>query len=201
MRLDVDAEPRVHLSGRERATPACVSLHELAQRIRPALEKCIRQARGRHQSERVAVAACILGRDQPLVSGDAHTQRAPLGLEDRRVRLVELADSQVTAQPQQIVQVIRIRRKRSQRRLDLGECITVDQLAQLLLTEQLAQKIAIERERLRTPFGRRRVVLVHVGRDVVEEERRRERRRARTLDVDQIDLPCMQAVQQRLQGR
>ena len=57
-----------------------------------------------------------------------------------------------------------------QRRLDVGERGRVDQVAQLLLAEQLAQELAVERERLRATLGRRGVVGVHVGRDVVEEE-------------------------------
>src|SRR4029079_5653344 len=74
-----------------------------------------------------------------------------------------------------------------------------DQLTQLLLPEQLAQQVAVEGERLGPALRRRRVVLVHVGRDVVEEKRRGERRRGGGLDVDQIDLPRLQAVQQPLQ--
>ena len=92
-------------------------------------------------------------------------------------------------------------RERPQRRLHLGERAGVDQLAQLLLAEQLAQQVAVERERLRTPLRRRRVVLVHVGRDVVEEERRRERRRRRGLDVDEIELARAQPAEQPLQRR
>ena len=75
------------------------------------------------------------------------------------------------------------------------------QLAQLLLAEQLAQQVAVERERLRTPLRRRRVVLVHVRRDVVEQERRRERRRRRRLDVDEVDLARADLPEQPLQRR
>src|SRR5581483_10989876 len=103
-------------------------------------------------------------------------------LEDRGVRLVELADAQVAAEPEQVVQSLGVPRERPERRLDLGERVRVDQLAQLLLAEQLPQEIAVERERLRTPLRRRRVVLVHVRRDVVEQERGRERRRTLGLD-------------------
>ena len=46
---------------------------------------------------------------------------------------------------------------------------------------------------------RRRVVLVHVGRDVVEEERGRVRRRALRLDLDEIDLARLQRLQQAAQ--
>src|SRR3712207_5145988 len=50
--------------------------------------------------------------------------------------------------------------------LDLLQRIRVDEVAQLLLPEQLAQQVAIERQRRRPPLGVRRVALVHVRRDV-----------------------------------
>src|SRR5262249_61795934 len=77
----------------------------------------------------------------------------------------------------------------------------VDQIAQLLLAEQLAQEIAVERQRLRAAFRRRGVVFVHVRRDVVEEKRRRIRRRGRRLDVDDIELARSQSLQQALERR
>jgi hypothetical protein len=99
------------------------------------------------------------------------------------------------------MQVVGALCERPQRGLDLGERVTVDQLAQLLLAEQLAQQVAVERERLRTPLRRRRVVLVHVRRDVVEQQRRSKRRRRVRLDVDEIDRARAQPVQQLLQRR
>ena len=99
------------------------------------------------------------------------------------------------------MELLGVARHRPQRRLDLGERVGVDQLAQLLLAEQLAQQVAVERERLRTPLRRRRVVLVHVRRDVVEEQRRRERRRRRRLDVDEVELTRAQPAEQPLQRR
>src|SRR5439155_26948590 len=85
--------------------------------------------------------------------------------------------------------------------LDLCERAGGDQVPQLLLTEQLPQQVAGERQRLRTALGRRRVVLVHVVRDVVEEQRRRVRRGRGGLDVDEVDLPRAQALEQALQRR
>ena len=55
--------------------------------------------------------------------------------------------------------------------LDLLERAGVDQVAELLLPEQLAQQLAVERQRRRAPLGVRRVALVHVRRDVVEQQR------------------------------
>ncbi len=73
--------------------------------------------------------------------------------------------------------------------LDRGERARVDQIAQLLLSEQLTQQLAVERQRGCAPLGVRRVALVHVGGDVVEQQRGGERRGARGLDLDQRDLP------------
>ena len=69
--------------------------------------------------------------------------------------------------------------------LDLLERVRVDQLAQLLLAEQLAQQLAVERQRGGAALGVGRVALVHVGRDVVEQQRGGERRGGRRLDLDQ----------------
>src|SRR5262249_2547476 len=57
----------------------------------------------------------------------------------------------------------------------------IEQLAQLLLAEQLAEEVAVEREGLCPALGERRVALVHVGGHVVEQQGTRERRRARRL--------------------
>jgi hypothetical protein len=61
----------------------------------------------------------------------------------------------------------------------------VDQLAQLLLAEQLAQQVAVEREGGGAALGARRVPLVHVGGDVVEEQRGGEGRGGGGLDLDE----------------
>ena len=147
-------------------------------------------------AERVAVAAGVLGRDQPLLAGDPRRQRAALGEQDRGLRLVVLAGAQVAAAAEDVVQLVGIARIAGQLPLDLGERIGIDQLAQLLLAEQLAQQVAVERERLRAALGRRRVVLVHVGRDVVEEERAGEGRGRRRLHLDEIELARLQAAQE-----
>ena len=99
------------------------------------------------------------------------------------------------------MELVGIARVAAQLLLDVGERVRVDQLAQLLLAEQLAQQVAVERERLGAPLGRRRVVLVHVGGDVVEEERARERGRGGRLHLDQVELARLEPVQDPLQRR
>src|SRR5580765_6936642 len=89
----------------------------------------------------------------------------------------------------------------AQVRLDLLERPRVDEVAELLLAEQLPEQVAVERQRLRAPLRRRRVVLVHVRRDVVEEERGRIGRGRRGLDVDHVDLPRAEPLEQLLERR
>ena len=84
--------------------------------------------------------------------------------------------------------------------LDARERAGVDQLAQLLLAEQLAQQVAVERQRRRAALGVGRVALVHVGGDVVEQQRGGERRGGRGLDLDERDLAAVQPAQQPLQA-
>src|SRR5581483_1566224 len=109
--------------------------------------------------------------------------------------------TQVAAQTKLVVQVVGRLRIALELPLDLVDRIRIEQVAQLFLAEQLAQEIAVERQRLRAPFGGRRVVLVHVRRDVVEEQRRGVRGRARGLDFDEVDLARLQLLQQTAQRR
>ena len=99
------------------------------------------------------------------------------------------------------MELVGVPRHRSERGLDLGERARIEQIAQLLLAEQLAQELAIEGERLRAPLGGRRVVLVHVGRDVVEHQRRGHRRGGRRLDLDEIELARLETVEDPAQSR
>ena len=62
--------------------------------------------------------------------------------------------------------------------LEVGHRLRVEQLAQLLGPEQLAQQLAVQRQRLGAALGQRRVALVHERADVVEQQRARERRGA-----------------------
>ena len=173
----------------------------MQQRIVAALQEHLRQAAGRDHAERVAVAAGVLGGDQPILGADARSVRAALGFEHRGVGFVELAGTEVAAQAKQVVQFVGVARLWTKRALDLGHGVGIEEVAQLLLAQQLAQQVTVERQRLRAPFGGRRVVLVHVGRDVVEEQRGRVRRCGRGLDVDEIQLARAQSVQQLLQRR
>ena len=61
--------------------------------------------------------------------------------------------------------------------LEVGQHARVDQLAQLLGAEQVAQQVAVEGQRRGPALGQRRVALVHVDGDPAEQQRLGERRR------------------------
>ena len=86
-----------------------------------------------------------------------------------------LGGRQVAEPAQQVVDAVERRRlpvvgQRLEAQLEVGQRVRVEQLAQLLLAEQLAQQVAVERQRAGPPLGQRRVAVVHVGGDVVEQE-------------------------------
>ena len=117
------------------------------------------------------------------------------------MRRIDLVVAEVAAAPEQVVELVGRARIAGELRLHLGQRVRVEQVAQLLLAEQLAQEVAVERERLRPPLGGRRVVLVHVGGDVGEEQRRGERRGRGRLDLDEVELAGLDAVEDALQRR
>src|SRR6476659_565042 len=101
----------------------------------------------------------------------------------------------------QVMPIVRCTWFSTQLSFDVGHGSRVEQVAQLLGAEQLPEELPVERKRLRAPFCRRRVVLVHVRGDVVEEEGRGERRRGRSLDLDDVHLPRGHASQKLPQAR
>ena len=99
------------------------------------------------------------------------------------------------------MQLVGTSRRAAKLGLHLLESPRVDQVSKLLLAQELLQQVSIEGQGLRPPLRKRRVVFVHVSGDVVEEERGRIGRRARRLDLDEIDLPLTQCREKAFQGR
>ena len=127
------------------------------------------------------------------------------GRDHRQAARLRLVGGEVAERAQHVVQAVGVRGAGAladplEVGLDLLERARVDQLAQLLLAEQLAQQVAVERQRRGAPLGVGRVALVHVGGHVVEQERGGERRRALRLHLDQRQLARVQAAQQLLQA-
>ena len=174
------------------------------------LEEALRQARRRRHPERVAVHAGVLGGDVALLAADPDQRDAALGdqLLEHRGGRVALGDplgallrGEVADVAQHLLQGVAVAGPPGlgavlELRLDLLQRLGVDQLAQLLLAEQLAQQVAVEGERGGAALGVRRVPLVHVGGDVVEEQRGGEGRGGRRLDLDQAELARVQVAQQ-----
>ena len=71
--------------------------------------------------------------------------------------------------------------------LDALDAGGVEQIAKLRLADQLAKLRLIHGQRLRAALGQRRVAVVDVVGDVVEEQRRGERRRRPRLDRGHAD--------------
>ena len=85
--------------------------------------------------------------------------------------------------------------------LDVGEHAGVEQLAQLLGAEQVAQQVAVERQRRGPPLGQRCVAFVHVRGDPVEQQARRHRAGLGGVDVDHPDRRDAQLAEHLAQGR
>ncbi len=118
---------------------------------------------------------------------------APSASTPANTRSADLSASEVADVTQHVVQAVAAGGARHlgavlQVVFDARERARVDQLAQLLLAEQLAQQIAVERQRGGTALGVGRVALVHVGGDVVEQQRGGKRRGGLRLDLDERDL-------------
>ena len=114
--------------------------------------------------------------------------------------------TQVAQPAQQVVELVRGLRlplldERLEAELEIRERRGVEQLAQLLLAEQLAEEVAVQRQRLGPALGHGGVALVHVGGDVVEQQAARERGRPRRLDRVDGQLPPLHAAQDLAQGR
>ena len=198
----------------ERPVGAGVAARQARERLLDLLEEHLRQAARRHGPEGVAVEAGVLGREPALLAADAHADGpAPLlevaqhALRRHRLEaaLLRLVGRQVAHRAQHVVHAVGVGGAGAlagalEVGLHLLERARVDQLAQLLLAEQLPQQLAVERQRRGAPLGVGRVALVHVGRDVVEQQRRGERGGALRLDLDQRQLPRVQAAQQRLEA-
>ena len=183
------------VAGRERPVRAGVAEQDAVERVVDRLEEALGQAARRHHAEGVPVAARRPRRRSTRV-GSADASRGSARRSRTRVSAKPASSSPVAevADPaQEVVELVRVPRHGPERALDVGERAGVDEVAELLLAEQLAEELAVERQRLRAALGGGRVVRVHVRRDVVEEERGGHRRGGRRLDLDEVELPRLRA--------
>ncbi len=164
----------------------------------------VRDAGRRLDAERVAIAGRVLDRDPAFLAGDPDRHGPARRAKFREPRICDnlrtldpgddLVDPQIADPSQQVVDSVGRARapvvvQPLQPQLELHERGRIEQLAQFLLAEQLAQQVAVERQRLRTTLRYRRVAVVHVCGHVVEQERRSERGGAHRLDCVDRDVP------------
>ena len=185
-----DAEPARELDRGERAVRSREAPDQRHERPQLAREERVRQP-GRHDdAERVAVFAGVLGRDPTRLARDRDGDRPPVALQleeplvHRRIGdrpRFQLVAREVAEPQQKVVGGVDVPRgaiglEVLELELELGERVRVEELAQLDLTEELAELRRIHGQGLRAAFGEGRVALVDEVADVLEEERRREGR-------------------------
>ena len=206
LRQHVDPPASRELLRRERPVRTGVAADEPAKRAVDGIQERHGKADRRHGAERVAIEPGVLGGDQPLGACDANPGGSPgrneivqVGGSTRR----ELGPRQIAQPAQQVVRAVGVERATLalELALDVSDRVAVEELSQVICAQELGEQRPVELERLGAPLGRRRVALVHVGRDVVEEERRGEGRRHRRLDLDQAHLPARDRPQEALQRR
>ncbi|CAB5001345.1 unannotated protein [freshwater metagenome] len=164
-------------------------------------------------AERVAVTSGIVGGDEALFAGHRHADRTTVlhqfGHPRPAVCLgaqVEFLCRQVAQATQHVVQFVGAAGTASvgqqlQFQLQIGKRPRVEQLAQFLRSQQVAQQITVERQRSGTALGQRAVALVHERRDPVEQQALRERRGLRRVDADDADGATAQLRQHLAQRR
>ena len=176
--------------------------HQVFQRIRHRLGERGRHAERRRYTERVAQPPGVLDRCPARLAADPHLDgpalRRQLGQPAGRLRRLgapvrDLGRRQRPDGAQQVREPFQITAGTAggqplELRLGLLDHPGIEQFPQIRLAEQLGEQRRVERERLGTALGQRRVALVHESTDIPEHQRPAERRRCRGLDLHQADL-------------
>src|SRR6185295_3503734 len=161
------------LSGGEGHVGARVAANEGHHRVWQVCQERLREPRRRRHAERIAVERRILRRDPPLLAGDPNAGGTALALEllQHRVGRVALGHplgalggGQVAEAAEDLLEGVAILCACDlgavlKRVLHLDQRLWVDELSQLLLAEQLAKQLTVQRQRRRTPLGVRRIAL------------------------------------------
>ena len=198
----------------ERAVGAGVAPDEILQRPRHRLGERLRQPQRQRAPERVAVARRVVGGGPADLAGHDDLDGPLLGQQLGQPRLVagllaaqvELGRRQVADPAQDVVQLVGAAGPAAvgqalQVELDVGEHAGVEQLAQLLGAEQVAQQVAVEGQRSGPPLGQRGVALVHVGGDPVEQQALGHRAGLGRVDGDDAHGPAAQLAEHLAQRR
>ena len=177
------AESTCHLFDRERPVRAGVARHEIVERLRDRIGERGGQAGWQRDAERVAQAGGIFGGRVVGARGDHPPLPDQLVQPQLRIfrragaQLVEVEWAEIGEQVAEVVGVAGMpsRYQPLELELQLAEHFRIEQLPELFGTEQIAQQVAVERERSGAPLRERRIAFVHVHRDPAEQQRLRER--------------------------
>ena len=136
----------------------------------------------------------------------ASSSRQPLPSAGCSLRRSSSAAGQVADPAQHVVQLVGAAGPPAvgqplQVELDVGQHAGVEQLAQLLGAEQVAQQVTVEGQRSRAALGQRGVALVHVGGDPVEQQALGHRAGLGRVDGDDADRPAAQLPEHLAQRR
>ena len=191
-----------------------VASDQLFERAHDRIGERHRQTERQRTAERVAIAGRVLGGGESHLVADADLDRPPLVEQRGQPRRpgrrlaaqIDLGGGEIADLAEHIVQLVgrpgtSTVGEALQFEFDVGEHAGVEQLTQLFGAEQLAQQVAVERQRRGTTLGQRRVALVHVLGDPVEQQARRHRARRRRVDLHQPQLARLQLPEHLAQRR
>ncbi len=161
------------IGGEERSVRAGVPADDLLERARHRVGERHRQAERQRAAEGVAIASGVLGGGESSLAAECDLDHPSFGEQHFQPPTVlpgpvpartvasqlDLVGGEITDLAEHVVQLVGGARPPSvgdalQLQLDVGEHLGVEQLAQFLGTEQVAQEIPVEGQRGRPALGR-----------------------------------------------
>ena len=155
-----------------------------------------RQTERHVAAERIAVPGCVFGGDMARLAAELHLDRSACAgelvdpLPGRAIAAhIDFGGREIADLAQHVVQLVCAASTTAigdalQFELHIGQYAGVEQLAQLLGAQQVAQQITVERQSSGAALGQRCIALVHVRGDPVEQQALGERRRLGGIDAD-----------------
>ena len=212
--VDAESQPPCDLPLGEGAVGAGIPGDEIVHRPFDRFGEGAGQAGRQGDAERIAQPGRVLDGGPTAGTGDGDLDRSTFAGEcgEPVVELGVVGDPngegrpiERAEHPEQIVHIVEgagtpAVGETLQLELEVGEHVAVDQFAQFLGAEQVAQEVAVEGQRRGPALGERSVAFVHVDRDPAEDERLRERRCTRRLDGHDAHHTPGHVRQQRLQA-
>ena len=149
--LGRQTEPTSGIGRDKRAVRSGVAPHQFFERSRHRIGECNRQSHRQRTAERVAIASCIVGGDEAIFVGNANCNHAPLSEQrcepTRRCYFatqINIGSRQVAHSTQHVVQFVgrtcsTAITQTLQFEFEVGQYASIEKLAQLFGTEQIAQ--------------------------------------------------------------